>query len=134
MAGQVVVASVMDAFQLLPTHWKKVFNIVRVLGVVSQLARAVLVPAQTVHLDAELLKVLPAPVFPDIEPLHVAARFNEKLHFHLLKLAGAENEVFGDDFVAEGFAHLGDAEGDLHPVGLDDILVVDIDALSRFRP
>lgn len=50
---------------------------------------------------------------PVLLPLLVLARLDEELHLHLLELAGAEDEVAGRDLVAEGLAHLRDAEGRL---------------------
>ena len=57
---------------------------------------------------------------------------DEILHLHLLKLAGAEDEVTRGDFVAERFTDLGDTEGQFHAAGIDDILEVDEHALGGF--
>ena len=58
--------------------------------------------------------------------------FDEEFEFHLLELAGAEGEVLGGDFVAEGFADLADAEGDLHAGGVEDVLELGEDGLGGF--
>jgi len=52
----------------------------------------------------------------------------------LLELAGAEGEVAGRDLVAEGLAHLGHAERQLAPRGLQDVEEIDEDALGGFGP
>src|SRR5207245_7374905 len=51
-----------------------------------------------------------------------------------LELAGAEDEVARGDLVSEGLPDLGDAEGDLHPVGLLNRSEVDEHGLGRLRP
>src|SRR5262249_1312985 len=56
---------------------------------------------------------------------------DEELHFHLLELAGAENEVFGGDFVAERFADLGDAKRKLDALRIDEVLEVRENSLRR---
>ena len=56
----------------------------------------------------------------------------EPFHFHLLEFAGAEDEIARGDFVAEGFADLGDAEGDFDAGGVDDVFEVEKDALGGF--
>ena len=61
-----------------------------------------------------------------------SGRADEELDFHLLELAGAEGVVAGGDFVAEGLALLGDAEGDLDAGGVDDVAEVGEDALGGF--
>ena len=74
------------------------------------------------------------PLPPALEPLRVGARLHEELHLHLLELAGAEDEVPGRDLVAERLADLGDAEGNLLPRALQDVEVVDVDALRGLGP
>ncbi len=78
------------------------------------------------------------PVFAEILPVgvpfHLRAGGAEKFQFHLLKLPGAEGEVAGGDLVAEGFADLGDAEGDLLAGGALHVPEVDEDALGGLRP
>ena len=54
------------------------------------------------------------------------------MHFHLLELAHAEDELASNDFVAECFTDLGDAEGDAHAAGLLHVEVVDEDTLGSF--
>ncbi|VBB40800.1 putative Predicted transcriptional regulator [uncultured Spirochaetota bacterium] len=132
MPGEIVIGAVVHPLKFLEAHGEFVLDVVGVLGVVGQLVLAVAVPAQFIHPNAQLFVVRPALFSPVIEELVVLPGLYEVLHFHLLELAGTENEVLGDDFVAEGLAYLGDPEGYLHSVGLDDVLVVDVDALGGF--
>ena len=65
--------------------------------------------------------------------LKVGARLAEELQFHLLKLAGTEGEVARGNLVAEGLAHLTNAEWNLLTSGALDILEVYEDALCGLR-
>lgn len=49
---------------------------------------------------------LHAELFPVIEPFHFFARSDEKLHFHLLEFAHAEDKLAGNNFVAKCFPDL----------------------------
>ena len=60
-------------------------------------------------------------------------RFAKVFHFHLFEFAGAEDRILKDDFVAERFSDLRNAERNLHPVRLNDIFKIDEDALTGFR-
>mgnify|MGYP007043246927 CR=1 FL=1 len=82
-------------------------------------------------LDAEAQQPVLAVVLPVAEPLEVGAGLAEELALHLLELAGAEGEVARGDLVAEGLAHLTDAEGQLAAGGALDVGKVDEDALRR---
>ena len=70
--------------------------------------------------------------FPVVEPLVILRRIDEELHLHLFEFAGAEDEIAGGDFVAEGFADLGDTERHFLAGGPHDVEEVDIDALRGF--
>ena len=65
--------------------------------------------------------------------LPIGRRGDEVFDFHLLELAGAEDEVAGVDFVTERLTDLGDAERQLHAAGIDHVLKVNEDTLRRFR-
>ena len=65
-------------------------------------------------------------------PLLVRTRLAEELQLHLLELASAEDEVAGRDLVAEGLAHLADAEGRLLAGRAHDGCEVDEDSLGGF--
>ncbi len=62
-----------------------------------------------------------AEVLPVGEPLQIGAGLAEELQLHLLELAGTEGEVARGDLVAEGLAHLADAEGQLPAGGALDV-------------
>jgi hypothetical protein len=100
---------------------------------VGQLVLAVLVEAQVGWVDAELAVVVDAALFPVLEPLGLLLRVDEELHFHLLKLGGAEDEGLGDNLVAEGFAHLRDPKRHFDAAGGHHVLEVDKNTLRRFR-
>src|SRR5258708_6679565 len=80
--------------------------------------------AQMIALDSEL----DVPVESEIDPVAIPLLFffaiwtDEKLHFHLLELARAENEILGGDFVAERFALLRNAKRQLDPLRIHDVL------------
>ena len=65
-------------------------------------------------------------------PLFILAGFDEKFQFRLFKLAHAEDEVLGGDFVAERLADLGDAERQLARRGIDDVLKLGENRLRGF--
>ena len=58
---------------------------------------------------------------------------DEVFDLHLLELPGPECRVARCNFVAEGLAYLGDAEGELAAGGREHVGEVDEDALGRFR-
>ncbi|MPN45786.1 hypothetical protein SDC9_193358 [bioreactor metagenome] len=66
------------------------------------------------------------------EPLHFFAGTYKKLHFHLLELPDAEDELTGYNLVAESFTNLGDTERNLHTTGFLYVQVVHKNTLSRF--
>ncbi len=72
-------------------------------------------------------------VQPVAEPVVGLGGRDEVLQLHLFELPGPEDEVLGGDLVAEGLAHLGDAERRALPRGLDHIGEVDERALGRLR-
>jgi hypothetical protein len=82
--------------------------------------------------------VAAVPVEPLVDPVAVPlvglVRRNEELHFHLLELAHAEEEVTGGDLVAKRLPGLGDSERRLASRDLEDVLEVDEDSLRGLRP
>src|SRR5579875_1241884 len=135
--GQVEVRPVGDALQLAPLgagETEPVLDVDGALGVMRQLLLGVLVQPQVLLADAEAGVPVQAGVDPLLVPLLVGARADEELHLHLLELAGAEDEVPRRDLVAERLADLPDAERDLAPRGLQDVAVVDEDALRCLGP
>ena len=77
---------------------------------------------------------VPAESAPVFEPFQILAGLAEELQLHLLEFPHAEDEVAGGDFVAEGFADLADARGQLFPGGAHGVEEVHENALRRFRP
>ena len=71
-------------------------------------------------------------LFPVVKPLKVGTRFAEKLHFHLFKLAGAENKITGGNFVSERLTDLADTKRNLLARGTLGISKVYKNALRRF--
>ena len=133
--AQVVVGAVGDALELAPLaalEAEAVFQVDGALGVVRELLLGVLVLAQVLRVDAEVDVPGLAVVDPVLVPFLIGAGFAEKLEFHLLELAGTEDEVAGRDLVAEGLADLADAERRLLARGVHDVRVVDEDALGGF--
>ena len=133
--GQVVVGAVGDAFELAPLaalEAEAVFQVDGALGVVRELLLRVLVLAQVLRVDAQVDVPGLAVVDPVLVPFLIGAGLAEELEFHLLELAGTEDEVAGRDLVAEGLADLADAERRLLARGVHDVRVVDEDALGGF--
>src|SRR5262249_27002957 len=70
------------------------------------------------------------------EPFQLFVRLgpHEEFHLHLLKLAGAKNEIARSDFVAKRFAGLSDTEWQLDPLGIEHVGKVTENALRRLWP
>ncbi len=130
VAAEVEVGAGVYALQLFETEGELKFDVGGGVGVVGQF----LVVVVAVFLGGNAQGEVPfeAFLFPVAEPLHFGAGTDEELHFHLLELAHAEDELTGDDLVAEGFANLGNAEGNLHAARFLDVEEVDEDALGGF--
>ena len=77
------------------------------------------------------------PLHPDLlplpEPFEFSARLDEELHFHLLELPHPEDELTGDNLIAESLSDLSDTERKLHSARLLHIEVVHEYSLSCFR-
>src|SRR5687768_3799284 len=63
----------------------------------------------------------------------ILAGSNEVFHLHLLKLAGAKDEVPRSDFVPKRFSDLCDTKRQFAPAGSEHIREVNKYALGRFR-
>ena len=131
---QVEVAPVGDALELVPTPGEQELHVGRGPRVVRQLARLVVAQAELVLGDAEVEVPAQALGQPVVVPLLALGGRHEELHLHLLELAGAEDEVLRRDLVAEGLAHLGDAEGRLLARRVEHVGEVDEHALGRLGP
>ena len=93
----------------------------------------VLVKTQVVTIDAEVGVPSNTLVDPVLVPFLIGSGLNKELQFHLLKLAGAENEVPGRDLIAERLADLGNPKRRLLTRRSHDIVEVDKDSLRGFR-
>ncbi len=94
----------------------------------------VVAKAHVVVEHAEASVPVVAFVAPVVIPFFVVAGPDEEFHFHLFEFERPVSERFGGDFVAEGLADLGDAEGEFAPHGLLDVFEVGEHALGGFGP
>src|ERR1700753_1230292 len=69
---------------------------------------------------------------PMLKPFLLCARAYKKLHFHLLKLAHAVNDVSGYYFVSESLAYLRYTERYLHPARFLHVKIIYKYALRSF--
>ena len=132
---EVVGAAVRDRLEFAPAPRKEILDVGPGLRVVRTLLRRQLVEAQPVGANA----VVAVPFLARRDPLlvdrHVVAVVgNEILQLGLFELAHAEGEVAGRDLVAKRLADLRDAERRPLARALVDVLEIDEDALSGFRP
>lgn len=131
MLGEVVIAAVMNTHELIvAATWVVILNIPSVFGVEDEVF--VLVPMEVFFFDTEAKEPVPLFFFDTLVVVFVFARFDEILRVGLFELAAAEEEVARGDFVAEGFADLGDTEGDFDAASIDDVLKIEIDTLAGF--
>ena len=120
----------MDTFDFLESEREVKFDVVGCIGIVSQLV--VLVPTVLVVAHTESLVPFQSFFAPFLEPLEFGTWLYEILHFHLLELAHTENELTGNNLVAESLTYLCDTKRNLHTTGLLHIEVVDENTLCRF--
>src|SRR5262245_1257165 len=109
MLGEVKVTAMVNALQFTPAKRIPVFQVERGARIVRQFLQAVLMKPQVLRSDAQAEIPVEACFPPMLEPLHGGVRFDEELHLHLLELTGTKDEIARGDFIAEGFADLGDA-------------------------
>lgn len=112
VAREVVVGAVGDAFELLDAEGEFVLEVVGFAGVEGALIFWDVEDVDFVAGDADGFIPFEAFFEPVVCPLEAGAWFYEEFEFHLFEFSGAEGEVARVDFVAEGFADLGDAEGE----------------------
>ena len=137
MLTQVEIGAVGDAFQFLPVAGAEgefVFDIDAGLGIVGQFVGVVVAEAQVIFFDAQVQIPVEPLLFPVAVPIHIGAGLAEEFQLGLFELACAEDEGLGGDFIAEGLADLGDAEGNLDAGGVQHVAEVGKDALCGFRP
>ncbi len=102
-------------------------------GVVGEFVLVMFAELEVGGGEADGLPPGEAGVAPEFVPFVGGVGADEEFDFHLLELAGAEGEVARGDFVAEGFADLGDAEGDFDAGSVHHVAEVGEDALGGFR-
>ena len=131
MLRQIEVATIVHAFDLLePERASEIeLHVERRAGVVRQLLFRVFVELQPVLGETEAAVPGHSLLLPVVEPLHVGAGLDKKLHLHLLEFARAENEVAGRYLVAKCLPDLRDSERHLLPRRLLNVQKVDVDAL-----
>src|SRR5439155_5359456 len=132
--GEIEVAPVGDALELLPPDRIEVLDVARPARVVRALGLVVLADAQLAAAEAEVEVPLEPLLDPVPVPLLGLVRRHEVLHLHLLELAHAEEEVARGDLVAERLTDLRDAERRLAARYLEHVLEVDEDALCGLGP
>ena len=131
MLGQVKISTAVNTFYFLETERHQELDVCSSIGVVCQFV----VVVETVMVVAEAQRLVPFQTssLPGLEPVKLRTRLHEELHFHLLELAHAEDELAGYDFVTESLTNLGDTERNLHATGFLYIQVIYEDTLCRFR-
>jgi hypothetical protein len=132
--GEVVVRPAGQAPQLVLAEGEGVLDVHGALGVVGEVLFGVLVEAEHLLAHAEAGQPVQVGLEPGLESRLLLAGADEVLQLHLLQLPQAEDEVPRGDLVAEGFADLGDAEGELLPGRLLDEPEVGEDGLGRLGP
>ena len=110
MFFEIVVRAVGYAPKLAPTEGEQILEVARRFGIERKLGFVVVAYAQALLVKPERKQKVVAVFFPILEPLEILAGFAEKLHFHLLEFAHAENKVAGGYLVAERLADLAHAE------------------------
>ena len=129
MTLQVEVRTAVDTLYFLEAKGHLKLDVRSCVGVVRQLL--VVVVAVLLVTEAESLVPAKTQVLPEVEPLELLTRADEELHLHLLELAHTEDELTGNDLIAEGLTDLCDTEGHLHTACLLHIEEVHEDPLSR---
>ena len=108
MVAEVEIGPGMDSFQLLETEGEVELDIggsISVMGQFLMIMEPVILRTHTeVHVPFHTI------FLPLAEPLHLGSRFAEELHLHLLEFAHAEDELTGDNLIAEGLSDLCDTE------------------------
>ena len=131
--AEVVVGAVGHAFQFLDAEGELVFDVVGPLRVERALAVRHVEDVQLLARDADLTVEVEAGLQPLVGQAHAVVGVAEVFDLHLLELARAEGEIARVDLVAEGLAALRDAEGQLHAVGIEHVLVLHEDRLRGLR-
>ena len=134
MPTEIKIGPVMNTLNFRPAEGEFIFDIPGFLSVMSQLSFTVLAETDFICFDTNSVTVKFDPFrFPVGHFAIISTRFNEILHFHLLKFSGTKDEVAGYDFITESLADLGDPEWYFQAHGALREQVIDVDALGRFR-
>src|SRR5262249_61639038 len=91
-------------------------------------------PGRFPRWDPDCVVNFPPLPFPMPEPLHPLLWPAKIFQLHLLKLPRPESEIARIDFVAKGFPDLRDAERQFLAGHLENVLELNKNRLSRFRP
>src|SRR5690606_9444524 len=121
----------MNAFHFLETKWEFIFDIHGSIRVVCQLHVVVVTVFSLFATNGQV--PLQTRFLPFVIPFELGAGPYEKLKFHLFELAHTHDELPSNDFVAECFPDLSDAEGYLHPPTLLYIQKVNENTLCSLR-
>lgn len=130
VAAQVIIGTVGYPHELLHTEGELVLQVVGLLGVESALIFGYVQDMNLITCNTNIFVELEAKLQPLVGKGKAVFSAAEVFYLHLLELSRAEGEVARVNLVAEGFADLGNAEGDLHAGGIQHIFVLAEDALS----
>src|SRR4030042_2428392 len=133
MLLQIEVSAVDNARQFCPAYREQVFYVVTIAGVMGKLILVMLAEPEVLLFDAQVDIPVEPFLYPLIEPLPISARLDEVLDFHLLELAHPEDEVARGNLISEGFAYLGNTEGQLPSSRCNHVREIDEYALSGLR-
>lgn len=129
---EVVIRPVSDALKFLRTEGESVEEVIGALGVKGTIVFRHVENGDLAAGEANGLIPSKAVGQPLIEPLFPFGRANKKLYFHLFKLAGAEGEIAGVNFVAKGFTDLGDTEREFFAGNFKNVFKLNKHGLGGF--
>src|SRR5205823_6844804 len=109
-----------------------VFDVHRHLRVMRKLILRVIAEFEVLFLYAERLPPAHPLGFPELVPGPGFVGMAEPFHLHLLKLARAKDEIARRNLIPKPLSNLRNAERDFHARGVDDVFVVEEDALGGF--
>ena len=114
MLRKVKVCTAMNSFNFFKSNREVVSNVVSIFCVMSKFV--VMMPLELFFRNSVFNVEIPAFFSPAFKSFVFCSRLTEILHFHLFKFAGTENEVLKNNFVAERFTNLSNAERNFHSV------------------
>ena len=127
--SEIVIAAVVNTHELIvAATWVVVLNIPSVFGVEDEVF--VLVPVKVFLLNTKTKEPVPLLFLDALVVIFVFAGLNEILSVGLFELAAAEEEIAGGDFVAEGFADLGNTKRNFNSASIEDVFVVEVNTLT----